>query len=84
MTRAPGPKGPRKAVKAHEKGKRAEVRPKATILLREPRRLTEDERSLLASKPSELLTWQEAASILMTIDPEHWDPDYRRKRGEDP
>jgi hypothetical protein len=53
--------------------------PAASLIIRKPRRLTEEEQNLLAAKGLDNLTWQEAASMLMTLNPEDWDLDYRRK-----
>ena len=57
-------------------------RPINSLMIRKPRRLTEAEQNLLASKGLDRLTWQEAASMLMTINPAHWDLEYRRKHGD--
>jgi hypothetical protein len=36
----------------------------------------------LTFKPKDSITWQESASMLMTMAPERWDLYYRRKHGD--
>jgi hypothetical protein len=76
--RSPGPKGARNAPGARPKLE--PLRQKATIKLRKPRRLTGEELDRLIPIDAEQLTWLEAASILMTWDPENWDPWNPKKR----
>lgn len=53
-----------------------EEHPVATLHLKNPRRLTPKERYIITTKPMERLTWKEAASMLMTMAPEEWDPNF--------
>jgi len=76
--RIPGPKGARMAPGARQKLE--PCRQKATIRLRKPRKLTGEELDRLIPLDAAQLTWLEAASILMTWDPENWDPWYPKKR----
>jgi hypothetical protein len=81
MKRAPNPPGARGPRKAPGTRQRLEpLRQKATINLRKPRRLTGEELTRLIPIDAERLTWLEAASILMTWDPENWDPWYPKRR----
>lgn len=74
--RAKGPRAARRTPRAKEK------RPVNSLRIRQPRRLTEAEQTLLTFKPKDSITWQESASMLMTMAPERWDLYYRRKHGD--